>query len=142
MIPLLPASHSPRCPAALPAPLSLSQAHKTYVSGSLSDGFYQLTIFGANVRLRSNNSAYDGNGDGIAGGDYVFGSQAADNFFALYGDTNGDGLVGVAEFGQFSIFLWQAITDVGYNPLFDYDGDGAIVSLTLVRFAVALASLH
>ncbi len=74
----------------------------------------------------SNNQAYDGNGDGIAGGDYVLGAQQADNFFALFGDTNGDGLVGVTEFGQFRSSFGKQSTDVGYNPLFDFESDGVI----------------
>ncbi len=36
---------------------------QTYSDNSLSDGYYQLSIFGASVRLRSNNQAFDGNGD-------------------------------------------------------------------------------
>ncbi len=73
----------------------------------------------ASVRLRSNNLAYDGNSDGIAGGDYVLGAQQADKFFALFGDTSGDGLVDVAEFGQFRTSFGKRSTDVGYNPQFD-----------------------
>ncbi len=99
---------------------------QTYTGGSLSDGYYQLTIFGASVRLRSNNLAYDGNGDGVAGGDYVLGAQQADRFFALFGDSGGDGLVGIAEFGQFRSAFGKQSTDVGYNPLFDFDSDGAV----------------
>ncbi len=107
------------------ATISFSGPH-TYTGGSLSDGYYQLTIFGASVRLRSNNQAYDGNGDGVAGGNYVLGAQQTDNFFALYGDTNGDGLVGVAEFGQFRSAFGKSSSDVGYNPNFDFDSDGTI----------------
>ncbi len=107
------------------ATISFSGA-QAYTGGSLSDGYYQLTIFGASVRLRSNNLAFDGNGDGIAGGDYLLGAQQADNFFALFGDTNGDGLVGVTEFGQFRSTFGKQSSDVGYNPLFDFDNDFVI----------------
>ncbi len=78
------------------------------------------------MRLRSNHQAYDGNGDGIAGGDYVLGAQQADKFFALFGDTSGDGLVDVTEFGQFRTSFGKQSTDVGYNPLFDFDNDSVV----------------
>ncbi len=99
---------------------------QTYTGGSLSDGFYQLTIFGANVRLRSNNQAFDGNGDGIAGGDYVLGAQPADSFFALFGDTNGDGLVASPSSVSSAVPLAKQLGTAGYSPLFDFDSDGAV----------------
>ena len=94
--------------------------------GALVDGYYQLTILGAKVRIRSSGLAFDGDGNGVAGGDYVLGAQEADKFFALYGDTNGDGLVGVAEFGQFRTTFGKNSSAVGYNQLFDYDGDNIV----------------
>ncbi len=54
------------------------------------------------------------------------GAVEADKFFALFGDTNGDNLVGIAEFGQFRSTFGKLSTAVGYNDLFDYDRDGAV----------------
>ncbi len=95
-------------------------------NGNLTDGNYVLTILGANVRQVSDNAAFDGDNDGNAGGDYVLGDEEADNFFALFGDTNGDRLVGVAEFGEFRGSFGKLSSDSGFNALFDYDGDGAV----------------
>lgn len=104
-------------------------------NGSLKDGNYDLIIRAASIR-RANTSdssaLLDGDRDGIAGGDRLFGSSAndqavaADAFFRLYGDTNGDGLVGVAEFGEFRSSFGKTSTDAGYNALFDFDSIGAV----------------
>lgn len=98
----------------------------TRSGGALADGYYQLTILGAKVRIRSSGRAFDGDANGVAGGDYVLGAQEADKFFALYGDTNGDGLVGVAEFGQFRSAFGKTSTNAGYNQLFDFENDGSV----------------
>ncbi len=42
----------------------------------------------------------DVNSDGVGGDQKIIGAVESDNFFALYGDTSGDGIVGVAEFGS------------------------------------------
>lgn len=68
----------------------------------------------------------DIDGDGVGGDIRVVGAAEADNFFALYGVTNGDGVVGVAEFGQFRTAFGNLQTDAGYNKLFDYELDGAV----------------
>lgn len=95
-------------------------------NGSLADGNYVLTILGASIRRASDNLAFDGDSDGIAGGNYVLGDDETDNFFALYGDTNGDRLVGVSEFGEFRSSFGKVPTDVGFNPLFDFDSNGVV----------------
>ncbi len=61
--------------------------------GALVDGYYQLTIDGTKI-LRSAQTL-DLNLDGTGGDSRVLGATEADQYFALYGDTNGDGLVGV-----------------------------------------------
>lgn len=68
-------------------------------TGATSDGYYQLTVDGTKINLAGQQLDVDGNG--LGGDTYTLGAAEADNFFALYGDTNGDGLVGIAEFGQF-----------------------------------------
>ncbi len=62
----------------------------------------------------------------MGGDSYTLGTVEADNFFALYGDTNGDGVVGIAEFGQFRSAFGKLSSDPGYNALVDFDSDGAI----------------
>lgn len=94
--------------------------------GVLVDGYYQLTIDSSKIRLSGTQLALDGDGNGLAGGNLVRGDVATDNFFALYGDTDGDGIVGVAEFGQFRNAFGKSSSDAGYNSLFDYEGDNSI----------------
>jgi hypothetical protein len=69
------------------------------INGSLSDGHYQLTILGHRIQGKGTN--LDGGNDHQAGGNFVRGGIEADDFFRLYGDTNGDRLVGISDFGQF-----------------------------------------
>lgn len=92
--------------------------------GSLVDGNYQLTI---NASLIDRNGlALDGDLDGIVGGDRFFGTDEADNFYAFYGDTNGDRTISLPEFNAFRSAFGKAIGDGGYNDLFDFDGNEAI----------------
>ena len=106
------------------ATLTFSGAFTRGTSGLLSDGYYQLTVDGSKVRRGS--QTLDINGDGVGGDTYVLGAVEADNFFALYGDTTGDGLVGVAEFGQFRNGFGKTSAQPGYNGQFDFENDGTI----------------
>ncbi len=96
----------------------------TRASGALLDGYYELTIQGGRI-LRSGNRL-DANQDGVGGDVFVRGANETDNFFALYGDTNGDGLVGIAEFGQFRNAFGKTLGDPLYDRVFEYEGNGAI----------------
>ena len=93
-------------------------------NGALNDGYYQLNIDG--TKLTRAGRSLDINQDGAGGDSLVIGDDEADNFFALFGDINGDGLVGVAEFGQFRSAFGKTSSDVGYNILFDFEGDGVV----------------
>ncbi len=93
-------------------------------NGSLVDGYYQLTVDGTKI-LRAG-QMLDANSDGVSGDQVVLGAVESDNFFAIYGDTNGDGVVGIAEFGQFRASFGKTQADPGYNAMFDYDRDGAV----------------
>ena len=88
----------------------------THGRGALDDGYYELTI-------RSHLVTRDGL---PMANDVVVGSVQSDGFFALYGDTNGDGIVGVAEFGQFRSTFGKSSDMVGFNPLLDYEQDGTV----------------
>lgn len=100
----------------------------TRAAGALLDGYYQLTIDHAKVRRAGTQLTLDGDRDGLAGGNFSRGSAAIDSFFAYFGDSSGDGQVGIAEFGQFRSSFGKLLTDPGYNPLFDYDGSGVGVA--------------
>jgi hypothetical protein len=89
---------------------------------ALLDGYYQLTIDG--TKITRSGRQLDANGDGVEGDEYDFGDDELDKFFALYGDTNGDGLVGIAEYSQFRATYGKLPTDIGYDIRFDYDGSG------------------
>ncbi len=93
-------------------------------SGALVDGYYRLTIDGTKITRGS--EALDANRDGIGGDSYTIGAAEADNFFALFGDTNGDGVVGIAEFGQFRTAFGKTSSQAGYDARFDFEGDGAV----------------
>ena len=95
-------------------------------AGNLADGNYLLTLLATNIRRSSDNVAFDGDGDGIAGGNYILGDDEEENFFALFGDTDGDRLVGVTEFGQFRSSFGKASSASGYNALFDFEGDNLV----------------
>lgn len=92
--------------------------------GALDDGYYQLVIDGTKIRRGA--QTLDLNQDGVGGDSRNFGASEADGFFALFGDTNGDGLVGVVEFGQFRTAFGKLSGDVGYNLLFDYEQDNSV----------------
>ena len=91
---------------------------------ALVDGYYDLTADGS--KIHSGTQTVDFNGDGVGGDTYILGAAEADNFFALYGDTNGDGLVGVGEFGQFRNGFGKTSAQPGYDPLFDFESDNSI----------------
>ena len=96
----------------------------TRAAGALEDGYYELTVNGGRI-LRAGNQL-DSNQDGVGGETYVRGASETDKFFALYGDTDGDGLVGIVEFGRFRNTFGKSSVDASYDRLFDYDGDGHI----------------
>jgi hypothetical protein len=91
--------------------------------GSLKDGYYELQIDASKI-VGTSGFGLDSNQDGVTGDDYRFGDDAADNFFRLYGDTSGDGLVGIVEFGQFRATFGKTPGQSGYDARFDFDGGG------------------
>ncbi len=80
----------------------------------LADGYYVLEVKGNGVTDLVGKKL-DGDGDGTAGGDYVYG------FHRLAGDLNGDGAVNVLDCGQL-----QAAMVGGYAAEADVDGDGKL----------------
>lgn len=101
--------------------------------GALADGNYQLTVTGSKVQSLTNNSVFDGNADGVAGGDYTFGSQLVDSFFALFGDSDGNGEVGSADLARAQRAFGKRVGDAGFNAAFDFDGNSEVGSSELLR---------
>ncbi|MCA9192438.1 MAG: VCBS repeat-containing protein [Planctomycetales bacterium] len=94
-----------------------------FTRGSLNalvDGNYELVIHSTLVLRAGTQLQLDGNGDGLAGGNFLIGSQAIDGFFAWFGDSNGDRFIDFADYGAFgSVFG-------GSSAIFDFNGDGFI----------------
>lgn len=91
---------------------------------ALVDGNYRLIIDASKVH--SGTVELDGDSDGTAGGSFVFGEEETDNFFAFYGDLDGNRRVELAEFNAFRGTFGKSSGDPGYNPWLDYQGVGII----------------
>lgn len=94
------------------------------LANSLSDGNYRLDILASAVQT-----------SGVAmASDYEFGGDAsdpiaaADSFFRLFGDTDGDRDVDAPDLSQFSLTFLKAVGDAGFDPDYDFDGDGDVDS--------------
>ena len=89
-------------------------------AGALLNGYYQMTIDSTNVK-RSNVNL-DGDSNGVAGGDYRFGTVQSDRFFALFGDADGDGSGTIADNNEFRRTNGRSAGDPLYNEAFNFDG--------------------
>ena len=94
--------------------------------GSLVDGNYQLTVLGDSVHDPLSGLTLDGDEDGAAGGDYVFGDALVDNFFRLFGDLDGSRFVGNNDYAVFRLAFRTEFGDDGYDSQLDSDGSGFI----------------
>ncbi len=61
-------------------------------------------------------------------GDFNFGAAQSDNFFRLYGDTDGDADVDARDLQAFRRAYLNNST--AYDPLVDFNGNGAVQSDT------------
>ena len=92
------------------------------VSGSsLADGNYRLDIDGSQISVL---------GSGLVmPGDYVYGDETIDEFFRLFGDGNGDGIVNFTDFSSHMLPAFGT-TEVSEGSSFrfdlDYNEDGNI----------------
>lgn len=108
---------------------------------SLADGNYLLSIDGNKVRDRATGARLDGDGDGVAGGDYLFGDQANDAFFRLFGDTDGDRDVDNFDFARFRTTMGRKLDDFGFLAYLDADGDGDVDGLDFGRFRSRIGTM-
>jgi len=92
-------------------------------ANSLADGNYRLEIDRTKVT----------NAGGNLAGNTVFGAAATDNFFRMYGDSNGDGRVDGTDLAAIrGIILYSQ----PYNAAFDWDGDGSVsVGVDTINFS-------
>jgi hypothetical protein len=81
------------------------------IGGSLPDGNYVLTVGADKV--------HDSYGQGLSA-DYVT------TFSRLFGDSNGNGVVGLQDLLRFASTLGKREGDGGYLAYFDYNGDGRV----------------
>jgi len=89
--------------------------------GSLEDGHYELKIISGHVR--------DNAGNQLNGG-----VDSTDNFFRLFGDTSGNGLVNADDLLDFRKTYRLSTGDVGFNQAVDFNADGRINAVDLLPF--------
>jgi Dockerin type I domain len=102
--------------------------------GSLADGRYTLTALA--VQITAAGVQLDGNGDGTAGDNYVFGE--AQGLFRFFGDINGDRHVDIADFGLFSATFNLSTGQTGFISAFDSNNDGHIDIADFGQFSLRL----
>ncbi|MFM8189853.1 MAG: hypothetical protein ACKN85_15340, partial [Pirellula sp.] len=85
----------------------VSRAGTGTLGNSLADGNWILTVSGSEVT-----------------GSNQFGNRSVDNFFRMFGDSDGDGDVD----GVDSIALRRAQLAATYNAALDWDGNGSVTS--------------
>lgn len=105
------------------------------VRDSLVNGNFQVKIDA--TKILHGSEQLDGNSDGTGGDDFLYGDQAADNVFALFGDSDGDGDVDLTDLSAFG----TAFTTLVYDEAFDVEGDGDIDLTDLAAFGSAFTSL-
>jgi hypothetical protein len=99
-----------------------NQSGLTTAAGNLVDGNYRLTIDATKVRIGS--VQFDGDKNGTPGGNYVLTPE--DKFFALFGDANGDRIVGLPDLNSIRSSYGKSQGDVGYDSSFDFNTDNVI----------------
>ncbi|MDV6029538.1 MAG: hypothetical protein F9B45_05410 [Phycisphaera sp. RhM] len=96
-------------------------------ANSLADGNYQLRIRSGLLRSSVGARLLD---------DFIFGEQAADVFFRLFGDSDGDRDVDGQDYGRFGLTFLISNSDSAFNPELDSDGDGDVDGQDYGRFGL------
>jgi fibronectin-binding autotransporter adhesin len=106
-------------------------------ANSLVDGNYELQIYGSLMTSMATGLKVDAAKIGnSSGSNDVFGDQAVDRFFRLFGDIDGDRDVDALDNAQFKPTLNSTLiaNPTIYIAVFDFDGDGDIDALDNLRF--------
>ena len=100
-------------------------------ANSLSDGNYRLDIAATKLRPAEDTRAMAT--DFVFGGERV-GNNLRDDFFRLFGDTDGDRDVDGQDYGRFAQSFLQDPLSETFDPGFDFDGDGDVDGQDYSRF--------
>jgi hypothetical protein len=98
------------------------------IGGSLQDGNFSLVIDSSKIH-DATGGILDGDADGLSGG-----ARAADAFFRLFGDSDGDRDVDNLDLFHFRQAFGSTSADPAYSSYFDFDGDGDVDNLDLFHF--------
>ncbi len=101
-------------------------------SGGLLDGDYVLTIDATKITYAG--VSLDGNGDGVAGDDHVFGADVLDGFYRKYGDHNANGVVDLLDFAALRRTFGTTNGNADFQEGLDADGDNSIGLLDFAMF--------
>ncbi len=93
----------------------ITRLHAASNGNSLEDGNYRLEVDASKVQSAGGNMSSN----------YAFGTQAIDNFFRLFGDSDGDGDV-----DGIDMLALRTAQRTAYNAALDADGDGQTVADT------------
>jgi len=110
----------------------------TRAAGALISGNYQLTVLASGVQ-RSGVSL-DGDLNGVAGGNFQFGTVATDRFFAFFGDSTGDRDIAAGDINSFRRTIGRSVGDPLFNPDLDFNGDGSNAALDINEFRRNIAA--
>jgi hypothetical protein len=105
---------------------------------SLADGRYQLTVLGTAVTDAALGWAFDGNGDGVPGGNYVTPTDTYSGtglrLYRLFGDATGDGIVDLSDLTAFRSTLNAGTGNPAYLSYLDADNSGTVDLTDLTEF--------
>lgn len=101
-------------------------------NGALIDGNYLLVIDGSKV-LR-NGQGLDADQNGSSGDTVNFGAEESDQFFAFYGDTDGNRFINFLDLARFRGSYLQTSGSANYNRNLDFADDGIVNFLDLAQF--------
>ncbi|QEG01889.1 Bifunctional hemolysin/adenylate cyclase precursor [Stieleria maiorica] len=90
------------------------------IGGSLADGNYRLRIVH----------------DRVVAGELKMRTDAVDDFFRFFGDTDGDRDVDGQDYGRLGLTFLKSSPNPAFNPALDFDGDGDVDGQDYANFGV------